>query len=195
MYKPIAERKREPDNIWCSKVNKSINQTQAIKTDHVATIQHDFFFFPNNSSTPKKKKKKFHCLNNDVWLVCTSIFLSFPLLSFHYFSFPLSLKTSAPFESSLFLHLQNHTLSSFVILRRTIDPSLGSGLIQSNHSATTPLTVFFFSPTVAVRFSFSVDPLRSFSLSLSDTMWIFFEPRFSSKNVSSFPDITEWFGL
>ena len=167
MYKPIAERKREPDNIWCSKVNKSINQTQAIKTDHVATIQHDFLFFPNNSSTPKKKKKKFHCLNNDVWLVCTSIFLSFPLLSFHYFSFPLSLKTSAPFESSLFLHLQNHTLSSFVILRRTIDPSLGSGLIQSNHSATTPLTVFFFlqpSPFDSLSPSILSDPSLSRSL-------------------------------
>ena len=72
-------------------------------------------------------------------------FLFYLFIIFLSLSLSLSLKTSAPFESSLFLHLQNHTLSSFVILRRTIDPSLGSGLIQSNHSATTPLTVFFFS--------------------------------------------------
>ena len=49
----------------------------------------------------------------------------------------------------------------------------------SHHST----NCFFFSPpTVAVRFSFSVDPHRPSSpILLSHTMWIFFEPRFSSK--------------
>ena len=180
-------------------MNKSINQTQAIKTDHVATIHHDFFFFPNNSSTPKKKKKKFHCLNNDVWLVCTSIFLSFPLLSFHYFSFPLSLKTSAPFESSLF-YTHKTTLSLFFCYFEAHNRPLtrvSSHPIQSLSHHSTNCFFFFFSSNRRRSILFLRRSLPSIlsDPSLSLTMWIFFEPRFSSKNVSSFPDITEWFGL
>ena len=194
MYKPIAERKREPDNIWCSKVNKSINQTQAIKTDHVATIQHDFFFFPIIHQPQKKKKKislsqQWRLIGLHQYIFVVSSFI------FSLFFFPsLSKNLCSLWVLSFFTLTKPHTLffCYFEAHNRPLTRVWSDPIQSLSHHST---NCFFFSPTVAVRFSFSVDPLRSFSLSLSDTMWIFFEPRFSSKNVSSFPDITEWFGL